>query len=315
VSKVRVCFLGTPDIAVTCLSGMLADPHFEIVGVITQPEKPAGRKMQLTPTPVHTFAKSKSLNVISPPSVNTPEIQTQVGEWRAEVAVVVAFGQIVSPSFLDLFPQGCVNVHASLLPRWRGAAPIQRAVQAGDKVTGVCLQKMVKKLDAGDVIGSREFPINDEITALELLDEMGRLGVQLLRIDLMDYLRGNLIPTVQNESLVTYAKKIEKTESEIKWAESGLWIHNTVRALTMGPGTWTLWAGQKIKIHKTRLTSLGLSSSVPPGSLHAEGSQLFVKTADAWLEILELQPESRNRQNAAEFLRGQPLQKSARFGA
>ena len=289
------------------------DEHYEIVAVITQPDKPAGRKMQLTPTPVKAWAEDQGLLVFSPASVNTEEFQSQIKILRAEVAVVVAFGQIVSQSFLDIFVQGCVNVHASLLPRWRGAAPIQRAIQAGDRVSGVCLQKMVKKLDAGDVIGFREFPLDLEITALEALNLIGPLAVQLLCVDLMDFLRGNLGAKPQDETQVTYAKKLEKTESEIQWSQSAAWIHNTVRAFTMGPGTWTLWQGKKIKIHRTRLTSEDFGTATP-GEWQIQQQRLFVQTGEAWLEVLELQPESRNRQSAADFLRSQAILKAERFG-
>jgi methionyl-tRNA formyltransferase len=316
VSKVRLCFLGTPEIAATCLRGVHADEHYEVVGVITQPDRPAGRKLQLTPTPVKILALSFGVPILSPESVNTDEILAVVQSWRAEVAVVVAFGQIVSQKFLDLFPHGCVNVHASLLPLWRGAAPIQRSIQAGDKVTGVCLQKMVKKLDAGDVLGVRELKIDEDITALEMQEKMALLGTDLLKIELMDYIRGNLMPTPQDESRVTYAKKIDKAESEISWHQTAQKIHDTVRAFTMGPGTWTLFREKKIKIIKTKYpTEIHLANELDPGTWRVQKDQLFVKAKDAWLQILEVQPESRSRQSVVEFLRGQSLTGSEKFGS
>jgi methionyl-tRNA formyltransferase len=313
VSKVRVCFLGTPEIAVTCLQGLLDDEHFEVVGVITQPDKPAGRKMQLTPTPVKVLALAKGLPVLSPQSVNVPEVQAEVQAWTAEIAIVVAFGQIVSQSFLDMFSAGCVNVHASLLPLWRGAAPIQRSIEAGDKVSGVCLQKMVKKLDAGDVIGFRTLQIDEEVTAIEMLQRMALAGVDLLKVDLMDYLRGNLAALPQDESKVTYAKKLDKMESALDWTQPALRVHNKIRAFTMGPGTWTHFKGQKLKIHRSKLVKETLSAGHPGELKSLSDGRLIVMTGDTWLEILQLQPESRNRLNAAEFLRGQALQKGDKF--
>lgn len=320
MSKVRVCFLGTPEFAVTCLKRLLDDPHYEVVGVVTQPDRPAGRKMVLTPTPVKNLAQARGLRVMSPESVNKELILQEVQKWNAEVAVVVAFGQIVSQKFLDSFRFGCVNVHASILPRWRGAAPIQRAVEFGDKETGVALQKMVKELDAGDVIGVRKTPITSEMTALELHDQLAVLGADLLHVELMDYVRGNLVPTPQDVSTVPawalYAKKIDKTESEISWNKTAEQIHNKVRALTMGPGAWTTYAGKKLKIHKTRVatSSVTAKDSKPGVIADVNDKSIFVATTEDVIELLEVQPESRNRQSVTDFLKGNPIKKGEQFG-
>src|SRR5690606_12427434 len=204
---IRTVFLGTPDFARAQLEYLAQDPHYEIVGVVTQPDRPAGRHMHLQPSPVKKFALEKGFKVLTPEKM-TPEVIAEVASWRAELAVVVAFGQILPQAFLDLFPKKAVNIHASLLPRWRGAAPIQRAIMAGDKETGVALQVIVKKLDAGDVIGTYRLPITDETDALKLLTDMVPLGQKLLHVDLMDYLRGNISPQPQDDGAVTYAHKI-----------------------------------------------------------------------------------------------------------
>ncbi|RYZ87123.1 MAG: methionyl-tRNA formyltransferase, partial [Proteobacteria bacterium] len=204
MSKVRVCFLGTPEFAVVSLKALLEDSHFEVVGVVTQPDRPAGRKMQLTPSPVRALAEARGLRVIAPESLRKdPAAVSEIQSWSAEVAVVVAFGQILTQAFLDMFRFGAVNVHGSVLPRWRGAAPIQRGIEAGDDYSGVTLQKMVKKLDAGDIIGIRKVALDQEITAMQLHDQLAVLGADLLRVELMDYVRGNLAPIPQDESLVT----------------------------------------------------------------------------------------------------------------
>jgi methionyl-tRNA formyltransferase len=314
VSRVRVCFLGTPEIAVTCLRRVLEDEHYEVVGVVTQPDRPSGRKMVLTPTPVKSLALAQGIPVISPESVNKDPILQEVQKWKAEVAVVVAFGQIVSQKFLDSFPFGCVNVHASLLPQWRGAAPIQRAIEAGDTESGVTLQKMVKALDAGDMLGSRKIKIDEEMTAQQLHDQMAVLGGELLHVELMDYVRGHLVPVPQDETKVTYAKKIDKSESEIRWTESAKNIHNRVRAFNMGPGTWTSLQGKKIKIHTTRVVTASGSSSAPGTVVEVQSGSLQVAAGMGVLEILQLQPESRNRMNVVDFLKGHPLQKGDHFG-
>jgi methionyl-tRNA formyltransferase len=314
VSRVRVCFLGTPDIAVTCLRRLLEDEHYEVVGVVTQPDRPSGRKMILTPTPVKSLAQAQGLRVISPDSVNKDVILEEVQKWGAEVAVVVAFGQIVSQKFLDSFRFGCVNIHASLLPRWRGAAPFQRALEAGDLESGVTLQKMVKELDAGDMLGMRKIKIDENMTATELHDQMAIMGGDLLHVELMDYVRGNLMPIPQDKTQVTYAKKIDKSESEIRWSDTAQNIHNRVRAFTMGPGTWTRLLGKKVKIHQTRVAPA--ASSLPPGSVtEVSADSLLIATGAGVLEILQLQPESRNRMGVADFLKGHALKKGDLFGS
>lgn len=319
MSKVRVCFLGTPEFAVTSLQALLDDEHFEVVGVVTQPDRPAGRKMQLTPSPVKSLALSRGLPVLTPESLRKePESVEQIRAWRAEVAVVVAFGQILTQAFLDMFPFGAVNVHGSILPRWRGAAPIQRGIEAGDTESGVTLQKMVKKLDAGDIIGLRRVPLDSEITAMELHDKLAVLGADLLRVELMDYVRGNLVPQPQDESLVTYAHKIDKAESEIRWELPAVAIHNKIRALTMGPGSYTLLGGKKLKIHKTQVRdSGGASSPLFPEAgrlLDVTDKYLSVRCGTGVLNIFEVQPESRTRMTVADFLKGHPLKAGDHLG-
>jgi methionyl-tRNA formyltransferase len=315
LSKVRVLFCGTPEFAVASLQTMLADKHFEIVGVLTQPDRPAGRNMQLTPSPVKKLALQAGLNVMTPEKVNTDEWLKKISELGAESAAVVAFGQILSQKFLDLFPRGCVNVHASLLPRWRGAAPIQRAIMAGDKQSGVSLQKIVRKLDAGDVLGERAIEIPDEMDALELHDKLKVLGGDLLHVEYMDFLRGNLSGKVQDESLVTYAAKIEKSESRIDWKRPARDIFNHVRGLKMGPIAYTERSGEMLKIHKTRAHESSASSSAAPGEILEVSSTSFtVACSQGSLEVLEIQPASKAKMKVADYLRGYPLKKGERLG-
>jgi methionyl-tRNA formyltransferase len=313
VSKVRICFLGTPEFAVTCLQRLLADEHYEIVGVVTQPDRPSGRKMVMQPTPVKAFAAAKGLKVISPESVNKDLFLQEIQRWGAEIAVVVAFGQILSQKFLDSFRYGAVNVHASILPRWRGAAPIQRAIQAGDRQSGVTLQKMVKELDAGDVIGLRDCTIDEAMTAKDLHDQLAVLGGELLHLEMMDYVRGNLAPKPQDTRQVTYAKKIDKSEAQIKWPDSAESIHNQVRAFVMGPGTWSSFRNQKLKIHKTEIHSR-IDVKQPPGTvMEVSDKGILVATGLGSLTLLEVQPESRNRMNIGEFVKGYGPQRGEQF--
>ncbi len=316
MSVVRVCFLGTPDFAATHLKMLLADDHYEVVGVVTQPDRPSGRKMQLTPSPVKILAEQFKLPIVTPENLRKePEIFEIIKSWRAEVAIVVAFGQILSQEFLDSFEFGAVNVHGSLLPKWRGAAPIQRSIEAGDAVTGVSLQKMVKKLDAGAVIGERRVELDQEVTATELYDRLAVLGCDLLHIELMDYIRGNLAPIEQDESKVSVAPKIEKEESSIDWNGDALKIHNKIRAFTMGPGTFTLIQGKRLKIHKTKVIDSKLKGVVGvAGQIFSVSEQeLVIQTGEGLLALLEVQPESKAKMKIADFLKTSSFKKGESF--
>ncbi|MES2962785.1 MAG: methionyl-tRNA formyltransferase [Bdellovibrionota bacterium] len=309
MSKVRIVFLGTPEFAAASLRRIIADDHFEIAAVVSQPDRPAGRKMQLKASPVKELALSEGLKVYTPETVNTEEFRAEMKSLNAESAAVVAFGQILGQKFLDLFPRGCVNVHGSILPRWRGAAPIQRAIMAGDEESGVALQIVVRKLDAGPVLGIRRLALGDEMNAVQLHDELKELGADMLHVEYMDYLRGHLTPIPQDESLVTIAPKIDKSEARIDWNKSAREIHNLVRGLAMGPLPFAVRAGQMLKISNTRVLDESAASG-PAGSFRAvttDGvSRLEVNCGRGLLAVGEVQPESRSRMSVADYLRGYP---------
>jgi methionyl-tRNA formyltransferase len=313
MSRVRILFLGTPDFAVSCLQRLIDDDHFEVVGVVSQPDRPAGRKMQLKPSPVKELALAHGLPVFTPETVNTDDFRAQVLALKPESAAVVAFGQILGQKFLDLFPRGCVNVHGSVLPRWRGAAPIQRAVMAGDSQTGVALQIVVRKLDAGPVLGIRHFPLNDSINAMELYDELKILGADLLHVEYMDYLRGNLVPHVQDESQVTIAPKIEKAEARLDWSLSAREIHNKIRGLQMGPYAFTTLDGKDVKIHRTMIVSESGKSGEAGVVVSQKGGGFHVACGAGVLDVLEVQPESKARMHASGFALGYLQNSTKRF--
>jgi methionyl-tRNA formyltransferase len=312
VSRIRIAFLGTPEISKSFLEDLIKDEHFEVVGVITQPDRPAGRKMKLTPSPVKALAENLGIPVLSPETVNTPQVREQVQAWKAEACVVVAFGQLLSQKFLDLFPNRVVNVHASLLPRWRGAAPVQRSLMAGETVTGVSLQVMVKKLDAGPLLGLRKIPVAEDMNAVELFGEMARAGKDLLAVDFMDYLRGNLSPEPQEEGEATYAAKIDKAEARIDWSLPARDIHNRIRGLAAGPQAFTQRGGKILKVHRSQVKDI--AATLKPGALLQKENHLFVGTGEGVLELLEVQPESKPRMAAAEYLKGKSVQSGESLG-
>ena len=311
MSKVRILFLGTPEFAAESLKLLVRDDHYDIAAVVTQPDRPAGRKMQPRPSPVKEVALAAGLRVHSPETVNTAEFRAETADLKCEAAAVVAFGQILGQKFLDLFPRGCVNVHGSLLPRWRGAAPIQRAIMAGDRETGVALQLVVKKLDAGDVLGARRIELRDEDDAVAVYDRLKVLGADLLHIEFMDYLRGNLVAHPQDESQVTHAAKIEKAEARIDWTRSARDVANQIRGLALGPYAFCLRGGKPLKLRRARARD---GAAGAPGEVVQVAEDRFaVACGEGALEVLEAQPESRANQSAESYLRGYPLKVGDRF--
>lgn len=310
----RVCFLGTPEFAKVHLQTLLNDSRFKVVGVVTQPDRPSGRKMQLTPSEVKTLAAQNNLPVLTPENLRKePQTLDVIKSWRADIAVVVAFGQILAQEFLDSFKFGAVNVHGSLLPLWRGAAPIQRALEAGDTVTGVALQKMVKKLDAGAVIGVRKIALDSKINATELYQKLAVLGCELLQKELLAFTEGSLIPVEQDEALVTFAPKIEKEEALLSFQEPALKLHNKVRAFSMGPGTYFMFAGKRLKVHETEV--LTSNSQVPVGCVSEVSEvKLCIQTSHGQLSLKVVQPESKSKLPISTFLKAHALEKGQVLG-
>jgi len=313
MNPVKVCFLGTPEFAAVHLRSLLKNENFKVVGVVTQPDRPAGRKLQLTPSAVKLVALENNLPLLAPESLKkSPEIFQIIKLWQADIAVVVAYGQILSQEFLDSFKFGAVNVHGSLLPLWRGAAPIQRSIEAGDIETGVTLQRMVKKLDAGPVIAKRVVKLNDEITATELYEKLAVLGSELLEQDLLKYTKNEIKTEEQDELKVSFAKKIEKAEALLSWNLPATTIHHRVRAFSMGPGTYVIFKGKRLKIHKTKVqdnAAVGVLGSV----VLADESELNIQTALGVITLLELQPESKSKMTTPEFLKYLTIKKGDIF--
>jgi len=309
MSQFKVAFLGTPDFAVPCLKKLIEDDHFDVVGVVTQPDRPAGRSLKLQTSPVKDLALKNNLPVLTPEKIG--QALEQIAQWQAEVAVVVAFGQILPRAFLDLFGNKVVNVHASLLPRWRGAAPIQRAIMAGDGETGVSLQVVVPKLDAGPVLGVRKCPIESDLTSPELYDRLKLLGPELIETDLSDWLRGQLAAQEQNESQVTLAPKIRKEEGLIDWNLPAQKIYNNFRGLYGWPGSWIMRANKQLKIKKCR--PLEVPTKYEPGTVVDSAGTLKVACVQGQLEILLVQPESKSVMPISEYLKGNSIKKGERL--
>lgn len=295
----RLAFMGTPDFAVPSLAELVSSGH-EIVAVYSQPPKPRGRGQQLQPSPVHAFAEGLGLEVRTPASMKDPEAIAAFEALDLDAAVVVAYGQILLPAVLDAPRLGCFNVHASLLPRWRGAAPIQRAIMAGDRVTGVQVMRMTAGLDEGDVLLSEATPITADDTAASLSERLSRLGAGLLPRALGAVWRGAVVETPQSGE-PTYARKIRPAEARIDWTRPAAEIDCHIRGLSPFPGAWFEIEGVRCKALMSRLAE---GSGTPGEALDV---QLKIACGDGAVQLLTVQREGKGRQSAEEFVRGFPV--------
>lgn len=301
MSKLKVIFMGTPDFAVPSLAA-LADKT-EILCVVTQPDKPKGRGHKLQPPPVKIFAEENNLPVIQPPKVKSPEVVEKLAALEPDLIVVVAFGQILSQEILDIPKFGCINVHASILPKLRGAAPIEWSIIRGETVTGVTTMQMNAGLDTGDILLTSEVKITDEMILPELREKLMTTGADLLLKTLYLLQRGELQPVKQDDSLSTYAPLLKKDTGRIGWQKPAREVHNLIRGLY--GGAFALINGQKFKIFRSRLTDEKFS--LDAGQIKINGQKFFVGTGDGVLEILELQAPNAKKLSAAEFLRGHKI--------
>jgi methionyl-tRNA formyltransferase len=298
--SLRIVFMGTPDFAVPTLIEIVGRGH-EIVAVYTRAAKPAGRRgLDLTPSPVEREARRFALPVLTPTTLRSADAEGIAHGHRADVAVIVAYGLILPKPILEAWPLGAFNLHASLLPRWRGAAPINRAIMAGDAETGVMVMKMEEGLDTGAIAMAERMPIPADATAGDLHDRLARLGADLMVRALGAIERGMLTLTPQPEAGVTYARKIGKDETRISWARPWQEVHDHVRGLSPFPGAWFDIAGEGARVKVLRSTR-GEGTGMPGTVLD---NQLTVACADGAVRILELQRAGRQAMKADEFLHG-----------
>ncbi len=308
----RVIFMGTPEFSVPVLTAILGQGH-EVVCAYTQPPRPAGRRgLQLKQSPVHEQAEKLGIEVRTPQSLKSPEEQAKLRDLDADVAVVVAYGLLLPKPVLDAPRLGCFNVHASLLPRWRGAAPIQRAIMAGDTHSGVAIMKMDEGLDTGPVALEESISITPEMTAGDLHDALMPLGADLMIRALAALERGSLALTPQPVEGVTYASKIDKTEARIDWSKPAAEIDRTIRGLSPFPGAWAeLDSGngpERVKLLRSRHGS----ADGDPGTIVTENG-LHVACSKGAVEILHLQKAGSRSMDAETFMRGAALPEDARF--
>ncbi len=304
----RVVFMGTPDFAVPPLKALLDAPDFQVVGVVTQPDRPAGRGKNLQESPVKQAANGTRIPVFQPEKLRAPGSFEQLQSFQPDLIVVAAFGQILRSNVLELPQYGCINVHASLLPRWRGAAPIQAAVRAGDSHSGITIMKMDAGLDTGDMLLAQSISLETQETGQSLHDKLAQIGGSLLLTALRGYLSGAIMPQKQDENLSTYAPMLKKEDGLINWGQSALEIERQVRAYHPWPGTFTLWQGEPLKI----LPDLGstlpviLPGKAEPGLVvHCEG-MIGIGTSEGIYLPRKVQLAGRPAVEVSAFVNGRP---------
>ena len=309
MEKLRVVFMGTPEFAVPCLAALHSDDNCEVIGVYTQPDKPRGRGQKLLPSPVKAWAEEHGLPVHQPVKIKTEEATAELRGLKPDLVVVVAFGQILSQEILDIPPHGCINVHGSLLPRYRGAAPMQWCVINGETKTGITTMMMDAGLDTGDMLLKEELTIGPDMTLEEVHDNLMEMGAQVL-MKTIEELRAGTLKRVPQEGESNYAPMLTKETGHIDWQKSAQEIHNLVRGLNSWPGAYTAHEGQKFKIWRTVLTGETATSGTTAGEILAADSSQGLKVAAGdgqVLAITELQAPGKKKMQAQDYLRGNSL--------
>lgn len=307
MAGLRLAFMGTPAFSAHILKALIGSPH-EVVCVYSQPPRRAGRGKKLLPSAVHQLAEAEGISVRTPTSLKLPEVQAEFAELQLDAAIVVAYGLILPQAILDTPKYGCFNLHASLLPRWRGAAPIQRAIMAGDSETGIAVMQMEAGLDTGPVLSEARVPITSETTAGTLQDELADAGATLMLETLECIGAPELVAMPQASKGVTYAEKISKSEAAIDWSRSATDLDRHIRGLNPAPGAFFDFKGQRIKLLKAAPVD-GVGN---PGE--ALDDHLTIACGEGALKLLILQPAGKGAMEAAAFLNGRPVAKGEVLG-
>ena len=309
MKDMRIVFMGTPDFAAAILKRLI-DTKRNVVGVFSQPDKPVGRKQIVMPTAVKALAMEHDIPVYQPAKLRDGEALKIMQELKPDLTVVAAYGKILPKDILDVAPLGNVNVHGSLLPKYRGSAPIQWSVINGDKVTGITTMYMAEGMDTGDMIMKFELPIGENETAGELFDRMAELGAESIEKTLELFDKGEVKAEPQNEEEATYAPMLKKEMGEIDFGKSAEEIHNLVRGLNPWPTAYTFLEGKTVKIHEAAVIE-GFSGKA--GEL-LDGKKFIVGCKNGAVEFITVQPEGKNKMSGADFIRGRRLEKGTAFG-
>ncbi|AGB40848.1 methionyl-tRNA formyltransferase [Halobacteroides halobius DSM 5150] len=312
----EVVFMGTPDFAVPCLDALCQSEVANLIGVVSQPDRKRGRGQKRQPTPVKKKALEYDIEVFQPQKVTSEEGIDKLKEWDPDLIVVVAYGQILGTEVLNLPQKGCVNVHASLLPQYRGAAPIHRAIINGDQKTGITTMYMDEGMDTGDMILTKEVTITDQDTVGSLHDKLATTGANLLITTLKEIEAGTAPRKKQNDGQATYAPKIKKEEGEINWNQEAKEIWNLIRGMNPWPGAYTYINGERLKLWASQVYSKDQSKEMIPGTIIKTDTEegIIVQTGQGQLLLTKVQPASKQRMSATDYLLGYDLQEGTKLG-
>jgi len=313
VRALRIVFFGTPEFALPTLDALVASPH-SVVGVVSQPDRPRGRGQKTTSTPVKARAAKAGLPILQPERLKDPTFLHALAALAADLGVVVAYGRILTEDVLNTPRLGMVNVHASLLPKFRGAAPVHRAVIAGEAVTGVTIMRVVKALDAGPMLATMSRPIGIDESSADVERELARLGADVLQSTLDDLAAGRVIETPQDERQATYAPRLTKDDGIIDWEWPAERIHNLIRGLHPWPHAFAFLNGRRFILLRSTVVAGAQSAAAPGTIVQAAGDQLRVDTGDGVLQLKQVQVEGKRPMSAREFLAGHQIAPGARLG-
>jgi methionyl-tRNA formyltransferase len=324
MNGVNVVFMGTPEFAVPALRALVED-GWRVLAAVTQPDRPRGRKRELAPPPVKVEAQKHAIPVLQPERLRQPEAVEAIRRLAPDLIVTAAFGQILPKAVLDLPRYGCINIHASLLPKYRGGAPVHRAIMNGETVTGVTLMYMAEGLDTGDMISKVEVPIGPEDNTGTMLEKLSAAGAELLRTTLPELIRGNIAPVPQDDAEATYAPNVKREDELIQWSQPAVRIYNQVRALAPEPGAFTYWNGAVFKIYACanpqgtgggpKSRPLKPSDGLVPGTVlqcTEDGLEVLTGEGTLWLKVI--QPAGKKAMDAAAFCRGGQMKAGAVLG-
>ncbi len=302
IKKIRTIFIGTPDFGIPAFNALIKDEQFEIIAVITRPDRPVGRKQILTPPPIKVEAIKHKIPVFQPRRI--ADLQSKILNLKSGIIIVIAYAQLIPEEILNLPKFGCINIHGSLLPKYRGAAVIQAPILNGDKQTGITIMKMDKGLDTGPILAQAEIKIESNETGDSLYDKLSQLGADLLLDTLKKYIAGKIKPKPQDETKASYINQLKKKHGLIDWSKPAVKIERFVRAMASWPSAWTWWHNKRIKIIKVQKKPLAINS-YKPGKTFLYNSGLAVQCGKDALIIEKLQLEGKKQVASDEFLRGQ----------
>jgi methionyl-tRNA formyltransferase len=313
-TRLRIVFFGTPDFALPTLERLVASPH-DVIGVVTQPDRPRGRGQHVRASPVKVVARQAGLPVLQPDRLAREAFEAPFGALHADVGVVAAYGRILPEWLLQALPRGVLNVHASLLPRYRGAAPVHRAILSGERETGVTIMRVVKALDAGPMLAQSVRPLGPDEPSDLVERDLAVMGADLLVGLLDDFAAGRIEEVAQRDADATYAPRLTKEEGRLDFSRPAVDVHNRVRGLRPWPMAYTLLAGRRLVIHRSRVSDGDAGAAVPGAAIARSGTTLTIACGDGRaVDVLEIQPDGRRVMTPREFLAGHPVRRGQLFG-